>query len=488
MLTVLIDVNSKEPMYEQIYKYIREEIKNGNISCGTKLPSGRGLATYLEVSRNTIDMAYGQLLSEGYIESIPKKGYYVCNLESLYIEEQIKKSGRREEKQLAEKRAKAREKQEEEYQIDFSISGVDMDYFPYGKWRKLMKECLIDDNKELFLEGKHAGDEQIRIAIQHYLHQSRGVQCELSQIIIGAGSDYLLLLLSRLFEQPLQVAIENPAYKQAYTIFQNLGYEISPISVDEQGMRVEELEKADINLAYVTPSHQFPLGRVMSAGRKQQLLVWAGKEENRYIIEDDYDSEFRYFGKPIPALQSQDLFEKVIYVGTLSKAIAPGIRMSYMVLPKKLLEIYEERAEFYSSTVSRIDQNVISQFFIQGHFERHLNRMRKIYKAKHDLLLQKLRESGLSMQISGESAGLHFLLEFGEICEDAAKREELLVKLAKEEGVKVYPLSNYYIKEEQRKATILIGFARLKEQEITEGVEKLRKAWKGLQIGNKMLY
>ena len=159
-----------------------------------------------------------------------------------------------------------------------------------------------------------------------------------------------------------------------------------------------------------------------------------------------------------------------------------------MVLPKKLLEIYEERAEFYSSTVSRIDQNVISQFFIQGHFERHLNRMRKIYKAKHDLLLQKLRESGLSMQISGESAGLHFLLEFGEICEDAAKREELLVKLAKEEGVKVYPLSNYYIKEEQRKATILIGFARLKEQEITEGVEKLRKAWKGLQIGNKMLY
>ena len=137
MLTVLIDVNSKEPMYEQIYKYIREEIKNGNISCGTKLPSGRGLATYLEVSRNTIDMAYGQLLSEGYIESIPKKGYYVCNLESLYIEEQIKKSGRREEKQLAEKRAKAREKQEEEYQIDFSISGVDMDYFPYGKWRKL---------------------------------------------------------------------------------------------------------------------------------------------------------------------------------------------------------------------------------------------------------------------------------------------------------------------------------------------------------------
>lgn len=501
MLTISIDTKSKEPMYEQIYKYIRDEIVNGNITCGTKLPSSRGLAAHLEVSRNTIDMAYGQLLSEGYIESFPKKGYFVCALETLYAEgiyvENAQEGGEGATIGLPDEagerewsmggsaaltyvdgRKQLGENVQSEYKIDFSPSGVDMDYFPYSKWRKLMKECLIDDNKELFLSGNHQGDMELRKAVQNYLHQSRGVRCKVSQIIIGAGSDYMLLLLSRILPGMQHVAMENPAYKQAYTIFDSVGYPITPVSLDEQGIRMDLLEKSDANLVYVTPSHHFPLGMVMSVNRKQKLLAWASKKEERYIIEDDYDSEFRYFGKPIPALQSQDPFGKVIYIGTLSKAIAPGIRMSYMVLPEKLMEQYYEVAGFYFSTVSRIDQWVISQFFLQGHFERHLNRMRKIYKIKHDILLQELKESGLPIHIAGESAGLHFLLEFGEKTADAAGTERRMVELARQEGIKVYALADYYIEEEERVPTILVGFARLKEQEIVEGVKALKRAWK----------
>ena len=329
MITVLIDTASKVPIYEQIYIYIREEIRNGNIVCGTKLPSSRGLANYLEVSRNTIDMAYGQLQSEGYIESFPKKGYFVCALENLYDDGRSAMDNKGHLKESPIQRSSHDETREkDEFLVDFSLSGVDMDYFPYSKWRKLTKECLIDDNKELFLSGEHQGDLKLRQAVQMYLHQARGVKCNVDQIVIGAGSDYMLLLLSRIMAGQKTVAMENPTYKQAYTIFESVGYSVVPISMDEQGMQIDELRKSQAQIAYVTPSHQFPLGTIMSANRKRQLLAWASGEEGRYIIEDDYDSEFRYSGKPIPALQSQDPFEKVIYVGTLSKVIAPAIRVA----------------------------------------------------------------------------------------------------------------------------------------------------------------
>ena len=251
MITVMIDTASKVPIYEQIYTYIREEIRNGGIACGTRLPSSRGLANYLEVSRNTIDMAYGQLISEGYMESIPKKGYYVCALENLYDDGLYRE--RKDHIEVPIDRTEQQtdlQRQKSEYIVDFSLSGVDMDYFPYSKWRKLTKECLIDDNKELFLAGAHQGDLELRRAVQTYLHQARGVQCDVSQIIIGAGSDYMLLLLSRIMDEHNVVAMENPTYKQAYTIFQSMGYVIVPVSVDDQGMNIDELRKTDANVAY----------------------------------------------------------------------------------------------------------------------------------------------------------------------------------------------------------------------------------------------
>lgn len=413
-------------------------------------------------------MAYGQLVAEGYIEAIPKKGYFVSDLENLY-EEGIEVYPKEDAFEVEEKPVKKEG-------IDFSLHGVDMNYFPYEKWRRLMKECLIDDNKELFLSGKHQGDLALRRTIAAYIHQSRGVRCKPSQIIIGAGSDYLLLLLTRIFKTPRHVAIENPAYKQANTILESVGYSTTYIDLDEQGMRVDLLEKSKADLAYVTPSHQFPSGMVMPANRRQKLLAW-GARENHYIIEDDYDSEFRYNGKPIPSLQGQDPFEKVIYIGTLSKAIAPGIRLSYMVLPASLLEQYHENSSFYYSTVSRIDQMVIGRFFEEGYFERHLNRMRTVYKGKHDLLINQIKKSKLPVVIKGGNAGLHILLEFGKPIKEAWRVEEKLVKMAESSGVYVYPLAQYCLRETRRSPVILLGFARMTESEIVEGIQLLEQIW-----------
>lgn len=467
MFTISLEFGNKEPIYEQIYKYIRKEIVDGRIPCGTKLPSCRGLASDLSVSRSTIDMAYAQLVSEGYIEAFPQKGYFVSDLEYLYEEGiQIK-----EQRDLQEEATSTSE--EESNYIDFSLSGVDMDFFPYDKWRRLMKEALIDDNKELFLSGNHQGDIILRKSICNYIHQSRGVNCKPSQIIIGAGSDYLLLLLCRILNQTKHIAVENPAYIQANTIFEREGIQTSFIDIDEQGISLEQLEVCGADVVYVTPSHQFPSGVVMSARRRQKLLAWSSKKNERYIIEDDYDSEFRYYGRPIPSLQSRDPFNKVIYMGTLSKVIAPGIRLSYMVLPDDLIKRYQENCGFYFSTVSRIDQMVIHQFFAQGFFERHLNRMRKIYKNKHDILLKEVRASGLPCKIKGENAGLHILLEFGNTTKDAKAIEKRIVSEAYMAGIKIYAFSDFFLEEREHIPTIMLGFARLKDQDIEKGIRIL---------------
>ncbi len=461
MITIDLLHESKEPFYEQIYKYIRDEIKAGTLKKNTKLPSSRGLATHLAVSRNTIDTAYAQLVSEGYIESIPKKGYYVCELEATVGEE------------LLEDDWVEEEKAEENYIVDFSPNGVDMENFPYNQWRKLIKEVMINDNSELFQSGDPQGDREFRKTIRLYLHQSRGVNCRENQIIIGAGMDYLLLLLGMLLQNDKKIAFENAVYPQAYNVFKSLGFQSEAIPLDSQGMVVQELEKSGCDIAYVTPSHQYPTGIVMPISRRLKLLSWANEKDGRYIIEDDYDSEFRYHGRPIPALQGNDRKGNVIYLGTFSKGIAPAIRVSYMVLPQSLYKKFKEKYSFYSSTVSRIDQAVINRFMIEGHFERHLNRMRGIYKAKHDCLLKELKQLGNQISVFGESAGLHLLIAY-----HGEKTEETLIQLAKEKQVKVYPMSSYTGGESIFPYPVFIlGFARLSEEDIKKGISILKKVW-----------
>lgn len=461
-LTISLDVKSKIPLYEQIYQYIKEEIQRERISSGEKLPSTRALSTFLEVSRSTVELAYEQLISEGYIESVACRGYFVSELEGLYRLQPQKRSV-----------SEGPNQKRENYLYDYSPSGVDLNSFPYNVWRKLSRESLIDDRAELFRLGHPQGEWGLRNAISNYLHQARGVNCTPEQIIVGAGNDYLLMLLATVIGPKHKVALENPTYRQAYRLFESLSYDICTVDMDEKGMDVSKLEQSQADIAFVMPSHQFPLGIVMPIKRRMELLHWA-EQEGRYIIEDDYDSEFRYKGKPVPALQGYDSQGKVIYIGTFSKSIAPAIRMSYLVLPPKLLAFYQKRSSFLSSTVSRVDQLILQKFIEEGYYERHLNKTRALYKSRHDTLLNALKGLEPTVRISGENAGVHLLLTFTN-----GMQEEELISRAKNAGIKVYGLSEYDVTPRpDAPATILLGYANMQEESIAKTVEILKKVWK----------
>lgn len=467
-LTIPLDLSSKIALYEQIYNYIKHDIIDGKISTGEKLPSTRFLAKHLQVSRSTVDMAYEQLLSEGYVKAVPGSGYFVCDiaLEFLDISGNVALYAKTEGEMEVKPEIETKEKI---FQYDFSPNAIEWSDFSMTAWRKATKSMLQDEMEELFLSGDAMGEENLRRTICDYLHQARGVNCNLTQIVIGAGNEYLLMLLYQMLGAGKQVAMESPTYRQAYQIFKNLGWNVSSIPMDDSGMMLAELQRSKAQLAYIMPSHQFPLGNVMPMKRRMELLQWAREGEGRYVIEDDYDSEFRYKGKPIPSLQGSDGAGKVIYLGTFSKSIAPAIRVSYMVLPKDLLNVYHQRCGFYSSTVSRIQQQTLYYFMKSGCFERHLNKMRGIYRVRHDVLLNELKGKVWVKRIYGENAGLHILVEV-----KTDKSESEIIEDAKERGIRVYGLQEYSIEEEEeQRPTLLLGYAGLTEPEIVKGVEIL---------------
>lgn len=471
MITPNIDTGSKVHIYTQIYQYIRQEIENGSLPFKTKLPSTRLLATHLQVSRNTVDMAYGQLMDEGYIESSPKRGYFVCDIEnmmpptvndsaatgvgSVHMPASLNNAAA----SFAAAPTCTNTDAAGENTYVFSPYGVDLECFPFGTWRKIAKDIFYDDrNSALFESGNPQGDEDLRAAITGYLHQSRGVRCHADQMIIGAGTEYLLILLSQLLGDDAVYAVEDPSYKQAGNILSCLGKKICPLSLDANGLSIKQLKKSGATAAYVTPSHHFPLGNIMPIKRRLELLSWAAGHKSRYIIEDDYDSEFRYKGKPVPSLQGIDVNEKVIYLGTFSKAVAPSIRMSYMVLPPALLALYKKKLSFYSSTVARTEQKQMTEFIVRGHFERHLNRMRNIYKAKRDYILQLLAPYSDDIEISGETSGLHMLLTF----KDGRSAKDIL-NIARTHHIILFDLSDYYINPAHMtmQNTVILGYGAL---------------------------
>ena len=469
-MTISLKTDSKVPLYEQIYAYIRGDIRSGRIPCGEKLPSTRALSRHLEVSRSTVELAYEQLLSEGYLESEPCRGYFAARIDDLYRLDRPERLERREQEP---EKAPASCEEKENYLFDFTPNGVDVDSFPYNVWRKLSKDILKDNRTELFRTGDSKGEEGFRRAIASYLYQARGVECRPEQIIIGAGNDYMLMLLGTILGPDRKLAFEDPTYMQACRLFECLSYETVPVSMDKSGMRVDRLALTDADIAYVTPSHQYPTGIVMPVGRRQELLKWADQAENRYIIEDDYDSEFRYKGKPIPALQGMDAHGKVIYLGTFSRSVAPAIRLSYMVLPASLLNIYEKKNRFIHSTVSKVDQRIMERFLEEGYYERHLNKMRTLYRGRHDALIEALKPLSGICRISGEHAGVHLLLHFGK---EISEEERILQ--AKEAGIRVYGLSDYRIRPAGgEEPAILLGYANLTEEEIKKAVELLIRCW-----------
>lgn len=467
-LMIPLDTKSLTPLYQQIEEYLKQEIQEGRLVAGMRLPSSRALSANLLVSRSTIETAYDQLVAEGYIEPVAYKGYYVCEIEGMYFQKAEYTKQNNPEKTEIKQRRKL-----QKYRYDFALNGIAPESFPTHTWKQLAKQVLNDSTEEIFAQGNPYGEDSFREAIAEYLYHARGVKCEKSQILVGAGNDYLLMVLATLFECNKKVAMENPTYLSAWYDLKHTGCSVCTVKSDEMGICIEELEKTGADVVYVMPSHQFPMGTVMPLKRRMELLRWAD-ENQTYIIEDDYDSEFRYKGKPIPALQGFDKNERVIYIGTFSKSIAPSIRISYMALPKKLMRYYQSRYPF-AVTISKVDQKIVELFLRNGHYERHLNRMRRLYKSKHDWILRWVKEEMSEIcSCFGEHAGIHLLLRFHNgISEDEA------VERAKSAGIRVYGLSEFFVQEKKEtEAVVLIGYATLTEEEIKEALQILSRIWK----------
>lgn len=462
-LTPVLVANRHIPIYQQLYNYIKEEITAGRISYNSKLPSKRKLSAHLGISRNTVQAAYDQLIEEGYIHSCEKKGYYVNRLDHL----QKLKLG-----PLSEDLVKVDHTIALPY--DYSYHGVDIDAFPFEIWRRLTKEIINEYDKELLQLGDSFGYYRLRSVLAAYLHQSRGVKCTMDQVIISSGTEMLFQSLLQLFSKDYCYGIEDPGYERLPQLLRGNRATFIPIPIDGNGMIAEEVEKTSPNVLCITPAHQFPSGQIMPINRRIRLLNWANKAPDRYIIEDDYDSEFKYSGKPIPALQGIDTNEKVIYMGSLSKSISPTLRVSYMVLPPQLLKLYRRDLSYQLCPVPIFEQKILCRFIEDGFFERHLNRMRNIYKKKRELLVSYLQGMDRSVKILGADAGLHLLLQVAN-----SMSEEQLILTAARVGVRVYRCSSYYLRDNRLPEipTILFGYATIREYDIEASCELLKKAW-----------
>jgi GntR family transcriptional regulator/MocR family aminotransferase len=463
-ITPDFELKSKIPLYIQLADYIKREISNGNISGGEKLPSKRNLSTYLGLSINTIQASYDQLIAEGYVKSLPRKGLYVTKLEEKIYERKV---------EAPKKQKIDNGKENLKIKIDFSSGKVDLENFPYSLWRKLTIESIYADRGELFYTGDPQGEQLLREEIAKYLFESRGVRCSGDQIVLGAGTQLLIGLLCLVIGKEYLYAIEEPGFHRTREVLRDQSLEVVPIPLDQDGICMNSLKSSRARIVYVTPSHQFPYGMVMPVSRRMELLNWA-EEMDGYIIEDDYDGEFRYKGKPIPSLQGLDINERVVYLGTFSKSLIPSIRISYLVLPKPLLIKYKQYFTVYKQTVSRLHQDTLFRFMSQGHWERHLNKMRTLYRKKHNVLLTSIEKyMGNSVTIIGERAGLHILIR---VKNEMSEKE--LVETALTKGVRVYPVSIYYRNfVKTQNSLILLGFGGLTLREIEEGIRALKYCW-----------
>lgn len=455
-ITFELDFNRRTPLYEQLYQRIVQEIHAGTLCDGDPLPSKRALAEHLGISRNTIETAYGLLVAEGYVRSIPRSGYRVMPVARIapsVVSDSVPVS-------VPEDAAQT---------ISLSTGAIDTSAFPYSSWARIMKE-VVYENPEFLQRGHFQGDLAFRQALASFLHQYRGVDCQPEQIIVGAGMEYLLHQVLQLFPMKTTIALEDPGYSTTYHAVQHSGHPLLPVPVDHHGMNISALRESDAQIAYVTPSHQFPTGVTMPVGRRTQLLQWASESPDRYIIEDDYDSEFRYATRTIPAMQSLDSAHNVIYMSSFNRTIAPAIRVAYMVLPPSLLTKYQETFSYSSCTVSRFEQQALCRFIEQGLYGRHLRRELQIYRRRSALLIERLKEiPGTS--ISGDGAGLHFLLTV------SGHTEQELLSKASDAGIRIHGLSQYYHLGTPPQATLVIGFGGCDEETIEKAAAILKQVW-----------
>ena len=447
MLTYDLKKTPGVPLYEALYRCIRGDILSGKLCPGQKLPSKRTLAANLEVSKITVETAYGQLLSEGYISAREKVGYFVERVEGL-------------PKVMAPVAAAAEEPEDEDV-VDLTSGGSAQ--FPFSVWSRLQRAVMLDCGEKLLRPLPNQGHYGLRRAIADHLFAFRGMTVSPENILIGAGTDFLYNLLIQLLGRQLVYAVEEPGYGKIRQIYAAGGARCVDAPMDASGVSLHGLEQAQV--LHMSPSHHFPTGLVTPVSRRLELLNWAAQGE-RWIIEDDYDSEFRFDAHPISTMQSMDRCGRVIYMNTFSKSLAPSIRISYMVLPPMLMGQFREKLGFYSCTVPSFEQYTLERFLSEGHFEKHINRMRKAYKNRRNRLVEVLRRSSVAKTITIEEqdAGLHFLLRIHTDMTD----EELTARWA-EAGIRIRALSHYYhgVTPPQDHRCLVMDYSGLTEEKIS---------------------
>lgn len=473
MLTYSFADLGSDSLYEHLYKCIKNDIINGVLAIGEKLPSKRNFAKNLNISTITVENAYAQLMAEGYIYSLPKKGYFVADISTSLLEKNVGKSTQTPFSFSTSKKNTLAEFPPtlESYFADFVSNSISADNFPFSIWAKIIREVISEESQALMTNPPAGGIPELRSAIAQYLFQFRGMKVDPVQIIIGAGTEYLYGLLIQLLGNDNTFAVEDPGYRKIAQIYNSHKANCKHIPLDNYGVELSALEESGADIIHISPSHHYPTGIVTPISRRYELLGWASKSPSRYIIEDDYDCEFRLQGKPIPSLQSIDIMEKVIYINTFSKSLASTIRISYMVLPHHLLERFYRQLGFYSCTVSTFEQYTLARFIRQGYFEKHINRTRNFYKTQRNTLLACIKNSPLASRstIMEEDAGLHFLLKL-----DTSLSDEELTKKAKQAGLHIACLSKYYDKPEQKiQHTLVMNYSGLEPDKIPEAVKRL---------------
>lgn len=468
-LTLCLDPGGKKPLYEQLYESLAEQIRSGRLRAGDRLPGKRALASQLSVAVNTVDTAYQMLTAEGYLEARPRSGFFVLAYTGALL---------RSAPPVPEVPEAPEGRTEAPPRFDLTTGAVDTRLFPFRTWGRIQKELLYD-SPHLLRHGHRQGDPDLRAALADYLLAYRGVVCAPEQIVVGAGVEYLLGLAARLLAGSA-AAVENPGYDRSRTILMNNGVPCRCVEIDEGGLSVAELERSGADVCYVTPSHHFPTAVTMPAGRRAQLLRWAEARPGRYILEDDYDAEFRFDMRPIPSLQGMaGRSGPVIYLSTFSKSLAPSIRIACMVLPPQLLARYRAVFGSYANTVSRFEQQTLRRFLAEGYFVRHLARLRLAYKGRMERLAAALEETFGRERIilKGRHTGLHLLLTLRDGPGEAA-----MVERAAAQGVRLRGLSEYYMERRENcpPNTVIVGYASLDDADIPALAAALGRAWGGL--------
>lgn len=413
---------SEKNKYYALYRAIRGDILSGNLKHGDKLPSKRGLAEHLGVSVITVQTAYEQLLAEGYIESEQRRGYFVAQVGEV--------------KSASPVFAAEEEEQGKKYALDLCSGRAPARLFPFSVWAKLMRETLSEEGEHLLERVPCDGDYSLKAAIASYLYRFRGLTVNPRHVVIGAGAEYLYGVIVQLLGRDKPYAVENPAYGRVPHTYALNGARCTFVPVDERGVNVEEVENSGACALHVSPSHQYPTGAVMPAANRSRLIGWA-ERTGAYIIEDDYDSEFRLFGKPLQTMAGLN-GGRVIYLNTFSKTLAPSMRLGYMVLPPELYARYREIYGNSANVVPLFEQKALAKMLDGGYFERHVNRLKNHYRGVRAALLERIAALPVEKQVIETGGGLHITLHLPGFESDAA-----IKSAAEERGIKIKCLSDY---------------------------------------------